>query len=207
VLRIQAEQMKVQFGSALTAETKSNAVITIPGLKGMPAKEIRVQNLAHIIQARMTEILEFVTYHLKQVELDARALSGGIILTGGGSQLMHLKQLTEYVTGLSARIGLPNEHLAANHIDELTKPMYSTCIGLILTGYNDFEHKRKEFESRYAKVEVPESFKKDETEEAEKAVKEEKTKAPKRKKEGSFWDKFKDGLIDVFREEPEKMLK
>lgn len=207
VLKIQAEQMKIQFGSALTNETKSNAVITIPGLKGMPAKEISVQNLAHIIQARMTEILEFVTYHLKQVELDARALSGGIILTGGGSQLMHLKQLTEYVTGLSARIGFPNEHLAANHIDELTKPMYSTCIGLILKGYNDFEHKRKEFENKFVKVEVPENFKKEEFESMEKQGKEEKIKAPKRKKLSSVWDMFKDGLIDVFKEEPDKMLK
>jgi cell division protein FtsA len=203
VLKIQAEQMKIQFGSALPAETKSNAVITIPGLKGMPAKEISVQSLAHIINARMTEILEFVTYHLKQVDLDARALSGGIILTGGGSQLMHLKQLTEYVTGLSARIGFPNEHLAANHIDELAKPMYSTCIGLILKGYNDYEQKRKEFESKFAKVEVPESLKKDEVEMVQQPRKEERVKAPKRR----IWDMFKDGLIDVFKEEPDKMLR
>ena len=46
-------------------------------------------------------------------------LNGGIILTGGGSQLKHLIQLTEYVTGLNARIGFPNEHLAAGHIEEL----------------------------------------------------------------------------------------
>jgi cell division protein FtsA len=57
-----------------------------------------------------------------------------IILTGGGSQLKHLIQLTEYCTGISARIGYPNEHLAPNHIDELKKPMYATCIGLILKG-------------------------------------------------------------------------
>ena len=73
--------------------------------------------------------------------LDSRALNGGIILTGGGSQLKHLIQLTEYTTGLNARIGLPNEHLAPNHIDELKKPMYSTCIGLILKGYSDYDHK------------------------------------------------------------------
>ncbi|OYW77278.1 MAG: cell division protein FtsA, partial [Sphingobacteriia bacterium 32-37-4] len=130
VLKTQAEAMKVQFGSALADEAKANAYITIPGLKGMPAKEISVKSLAQIIQARMGEILDFVTYHLKQVGLDHRALNGGIILTGGGSQLKHLIQLTEYTTGLNARIGLPNEHLAANHIDELKKPMYATCIGL-----------------------------------------------------------------------------
>ncbi len=99
--------------------------------------------MPQIIQARMSEILDFVTYHLKQVGLDSRALNGGVILTGGGSQLKHLIQLTEYVTGLNARIGYPNEHLAANHIDELKKPMYSTCIGLILKGYNDLNTKEK----------------------------------------------------------------
>jgi cell division protein FtsA len=155
VLKTQAEQMKVQFGSALANEAKANAFITIPGLRGMPAKEISVKNLSNIIQARMSEILDFVTYHLKQVGLDNKMLNGGIVLTGGGSQLKHVIQLTEYVTGLNSRIGYPNEHLSSGHIDELAKPMYSTCIGLILKGYDDYEHARKEFDMRYAKLEVP----------------------------------------------------
>jgi cell division protein FtsA len=143
VLKTQAEQMKVQFGYALADEAKSNAFITIPGLRGQTPKEISVKNLAHIIQARMQEILDFVLYHLKQVGLDNKLLNGGIILTGGGSQLKHLIQLTEYVTGINARIGFPNEHLASGHIEELAKPMYSTCIGLILKGYNDYENSVK----------------------------------------------------------------
>src|SRR5574343_193778 len=161
VLKTQAEAMKVQFGSALADEAKTNSFITIPGLKGMPAKEISVKSLAQIIQARMSEILDFVSYHLKQVGLDSRLLNGGVILTGGGSQLKHLMQLTEYVTGLNARIGYPNEHLASGYIDELTKPMYSTCIGLILKGYNDYERKKKEFVTSNAEVsiKVPEQFK------------------------------------------------
>src|ERR1700716_445867 len=160
VLKTQAEQMKVQFGSALAEEARSNAFITIPGLRGMAPKEISVKNLAGIIQARMSEIMDFVSYHLKQVGLDNRLLNGGAILTGGGSQLKHLIQLTEYVTGLNARIGFPNEHLAASHIEELAKPTYSTCIGLILKGYDDYEHNRKEFTDRHSKVEVPENLKK-----------------------------------------------
>src|SRR5256714_2090060 len=160
VLKTQAEQMKVQFGSALANETKTNAFITIPGLRGMPAKEISVKNLSNIIQARMSEILDFVTYHLKQVGLDNKMLNGGIILTGGGSQLKHLIQLTEYVTGLNCRIGLPTEHLASGHIEELARPTYSTCIGLILKGYDDYEHNRKQFENQFKKVDVPDGLKK-----------------------------------------------
>src|SRR5258708_2865067 len=148
--------MKIQFLNALSDEAKSNAFITIPGLRGMAPKEISVKNLAGIIQARMSEIMDFVSYHLKQVGLDNRLLNGGVILTGGGSQLKHLIQLTEYVTGLPARIGFPNEHLAAGHIEELAKPTYSTCIGLILKGYDDYENKNKQFEDAFIKIDVPE---------------------------------------------------
>ncbi|MFA6057114.1 MAG: cell division protein FtsA [Taibaiella sp.] len=146
VLRAQAEAMKVQFGMALADEAKTNAYITIPGLRGLPPKEISVKNLAHIIQARTEEILDYVMYHLKQVNLDKR-LFGGVILTGGGSQLNHLIQLTEYKTGLGARIGQPNEHLAGGHHESLNHPMYATCIGLILRGYSDFENGKMNFNS------------------------------------------------------------
>src|ERR1700693_4310210 len=160
VLKTQAEQMKVQFGSALSNEAKGNAFITIPGLRGMPAKEISVKNLANIIPARMSEIMDFVSYHLKQVGLDNKMLNGGIVLTGGGSQLRHLIQLTEYITGLNARIGYPTEHLAAGHIEELAEPTYTTCIGLILKGYSDYDHNRKEFEQDFRRVEVPDGLRK-----------------------------------------------
>jgi cell division protein FtsA len=207
VLKTQAEQMKMQFGSALANEAKGNAYITIPGLRGMPAKEISVKNLANIIQARMSEIMDFVTYHLKQVGLDNRMLNGGIILTGGGSQLKHLIQLTEYTTGLPARIGYPNEHLAAGHIEELAKPTYSTCIGLILKGYDDYEHDRKQFEKGFKKVGVPDGLKRSEAEMAEPTA-EEITQQQMKQRKGlsNFWGKFKDGIIDLFKEEEDKHL-
>lgn len=144
VLKAQAEQMKVQFGTALADEAHNNAYITIPGLRGLPHKEISVKNLAHIIEARMQEILDYVMYNLKQIGLENR-LHGGIILTGGGAQLKHMRQLTEFTTGLSTRIGFPNEHLAGGHSEALMSPMYATCIGLILRGYHDFENGRLRF--------------------------------------------------------------
>lgn len=209
VLKTQAEQMKTQFGSALSNEAKANAFITIPGMRGLPPKEISVKNLANIIQARMSEIMDFVTYHLKQVGMDNRMLNGGIVLTGGGSQLKHLIQLTEYVTGLNARIGYPNEHLASGHIDELTKPMYATCIGLILKGYDDYERNRKQFERHFRPVEIPRELQKTTTVEKSLPVEETSVPVSNRKAElgiNRFWSKFKDNLIDLFKEEEDQHL-
>jgi cell division protein FtsA len=214
VLKTQAEQMKIQFGSALSDETLSNAYITIPGLRGQQAKEISVKNLSHIIQARMQEVLEFVVYHLKQVGLDNKLLNGGIILTGGGSQLKHLIQLTEYVTGITARIGFPNEHLASGHIEELAKPMYATCIGLILKGYNDYENilkYRHEGSEPLAAPRQEEAVTDEEiVPEAEKPRRERvrmrKIDVGARKSLKDFMDSMKKGLIDLFKEEEDSRL-
>jgi cell division protein FtsA len=204
VLRTQAEQMKVQFGSALADEAKSNAFITIPGIRGMAPKEISVKNLANIIQARMSEIMDFVSYHLKQVGLDNRMLNGGVILTGGGSQLKHLIQLTEYVTGLNARIGYPNEHLAAGHIDELAKPMYSTCIGLILKGYNVYENSlinQVGMGQQNVDVMMPQPVTAAESAEDTILIGQKMNKKGRTLK--SFLDNIKGGIIQIFQEEDE----
>lgn len=218
VLKTQAEQMKIQFGSALADETKTNAYITIPGLRGQHPKEISVKNLAHIIQARMQEILDFVVYHLKQVGLDNKLLNGGIILTGGGSQLKHLIQLTEYVTGISARTGYPNEHLASGHIEELAKPMYATCIGLILKGYNDYENTLKASENglaiRLRPEEAPEAAAETEGGDSDAAKGGRREREPRkpmipvgpRKSLKEFMDSMKRGLIEMFREEDDARL-
>ncbi|CAN5756950.1 cell division protein FtsA [soil metagenome] len=209
VLKSQAEAMKVQFGSALAQEAKSNAIITIPGIRGMPPKQVSVKTLAQIVQARMSEILDFVTYHLKQVGMDSRTLNGGIILTGGGSQLKHLIQLTEYQTGLNARIGYPNEHLASGYIEELTKPMYSTCIGLILKGYSDFERQRKDFVTSNSEVSVPKDFTRPLTaDEIQKEIAIQQVPVAEiRKRNKSIWDKMKDSIYEIFKEEEDQELK
>lgn len=209
VLKSQAEQMKVQFGSALADEAKSNAYITIPGLRGMSPKEISVKNLAGIIQARMSEILDFVSYHLKQVGLENKMLNGGIILTGGGSQLKHLIQLAEYITGLDARIGFPNEHLASGHIEELAKPMYSTCIGLILKGYNVYENNLEKEKFVLLRANTLDEKTEDQTtrktKSGEKGIGRERIRK-RNKSLKDFMDSIKGGLIELFKEEGDEQL-
>ena len=133
----QAEMLKMKFGSALASESLDNEIVCIPGLKGHLAKEISVRNLASIIQARMEEIVELVYYEIQNSGYEKK-LIGWIVVTGGGSQLKHITQLFEYITAMDTRIGYPTEHLANNnHIENLTSPMYSTGIGLVLKGFEN----------------------------------------------------------------------
>lgn len=203
VLKAHAERMKIMFGSALAEEAQKNAYISIPSLRGLPSRNIAVRNLAAIIQARMTEILEFVSYNLKQVGLDSRSLHGGIVLTGGGSQLKHLIQLTEYITGLNARIGYPNEHLMTGHYEELSKPMYSTCIGLILKGYNVYENSHNRLLERDAEPASPMTPTVELPEEPQDQAVIGVSGGKNRRTLKDFMESIKTGLIDLFKEEAE----
>jgi cell division protein FtsA len=143
ILGRQAEQLKIQFGSALGDLAQEDKVVTIPGISGRDPKEISFRSLAYIIQSRMEEILDHVIYEIETSGV-ADKLSAGIVLTGGGALLRHLPQLVKFKTGYDVRVGYPNEHLAAESIEEVNQPMFSTSIGLLLKGYESMQKVKEE---------------------------------------------------------------
>ncbi|HZY79948.1 MAG TPA: cell division protein FtsA [Cyclobacteriaceae bacterium] len=140
VMSKQAEQLKTRFGKAIAEEASPNEVVSIPGIRNRTAKEISVKNLSSIIQARMEEIIEMAHVEIINSGYENR-LAGGIVITGGGSQLSNLKQLVEYMTGMDARIGYPNEHLGRGKIEAVKSPMYATAVGLVLAGFRSLDER------------------------------------------------------------------
>ncbi len=135
IIEKQAELLKIKFGSTWPGENKDNEIVSIPGLRGREPKEITLKNLSKIIHARVVEIIEQVYVEIKNYghEEQKKKLIAGIVLTGGGSQLQHLKQLVEYITAMDTRVGYPNEHLAGDSDSETTSPMYATAVGLVMS--------------------------------------------------------------------------
>ncbi len=157
IIRVQAEELKKRFGSALASENRDEEVVSIPGLKGRNAKEISLRNLAHIIQARMEEIIENVLYEIKNSGYEKKLIAG-IVLTGGGSQLKHAAQLTEFITGMDTRIGYPNEHLAKSLSGDTASPMHATGIGLVIKGLDEKEFIKKSPDQKPAKTGIASDF-------------------------------------------------
>tara|TARA_R110002012_G_scaffold321684_1_gene550645 strand:+ start:20279 stop:21607 length:1329 start_codon:yes stop_codon:yes gene_type:complete len=149
VMQNQAELLKTKFGKAITEEANPNEIVSIPGLRNRAPKEISIRNLASIIQARMEEIIEIVQNEIMQSG-HYKKLAGGIVLTGGGSQLQFISQLFEYMTGLDTRIGYPNEHLGKSVIEEVKSPMYATSVGLVLAGFKALDDRDQGYANRTA---------------------------------------------------------
>ncbi len=139
IIKHYAEEVKVKFGSALASENRDDEVVSIPGIRGRDPKEISFKNLAHIIQARLEEIFELVNYEIQKAKSDNQLIAG-IVLTGGGAMMRHIQQLAEFKTGLEVRIGYPNEHLNQTEMKELSSPMYSTGIGIVIETIARMEH-------------------------------------------------------------------
>ena len=155
IIEKQAELLKVKFGSAWPGENKDNEIVSIPGLRGREPKEITLKNLSKIIHARVVEIIEQVYLEIKNYghEEQKKKLIAGIVLTGGGAQLKHIKQLVEYITGMDTRIGYPNEHLAGDSDTETTSPVYATAVGLVLNSLEiNSKHRHKEDEPEQEEV-------------------------------------------------------
>ena len=196
IIEKQAELLKVKFGSAWPGENKDNEIVSIPGLRGREPKEISLKNLSKIIHARVVEIIEQVYAEIKLYghEDTKKKLIAGIVLTGGGAELKHIKQLVEYITGMDTRIGYPNEHLAGDSNEELSSPIYATAVGLVMNSIRNntksatplVELKKKEteqvFEIKEEQVEVEKQ-----TEISEKETTETKIKR-------SFFDKYIDKI-------------
>ena len=134
IIEKQAEQLKVRFGSAWPGENKENEIVSIPGLRGQEPKEISLKNLSKIIHARVVEIIEMVFSEIKAYGYDnpRKKLIAGIVLTGGGSELKHIKQLVEYITGITTRIGFPSEHISGESAKLVSRPLFATAVGLMM---------------------------------------------------------------------------
>jgi cell division protein FtsA len=195
IIEKQAELLKVKFGSAWPGDNKDNEIVSIPGLRGRDPKEITLKNLSKIINARVIEIIEQVFLEIKNYghEEPKKKLIAGIVLTGGGAELKHIKQLVEYVTGMDTRIGYPNENLAGDSDESLSSPQYATAVGLLMNGLNKIEKAKK------AKTAQQHFQEKPKAEEAKEEVKketiiEEEYKEPKKSIFEKWGDKFRDFL-------------
>jgi cell division protein FtsA len=160
IIEKQAELLKVKFGSAWPGENKDNEIVSIPGLRGRDPKEISLKNLSKIIHARVVEIIEQVFTEIKAYghEDPRKKLIAGIVLTGGGSQLQHIKQLVEYITGMDTRIGYPNEHLAGNSGEEISSPLFATAVGLVMNSIENNSNSAYKIELKEVVAEAPKAI-------------------------------------------------
>jgi len=132
-----AERIKLDAGCCWEGLFRVDDDIIVPGIGGRPPMPIPRSQLMAIIRPRMEEIFRMVKEKLDKLSL-SRPLGGGVVLTGGGAQLLGVAELASYIFRLPVRIGIPLS--VGGLVEEYRNPMYATAVGLVLEG-NDREQK------------------------------------------------------------------
>jgi cell division protein FtsA len=132
-----AERIKIEAGCCWETMLEADDDIIVPGVGGRPPLPIPKSQILTIIHPRMEEIFKMVKEELDKLNL-SRPLGGGIVLTGGGSQLLGAAELAAHVFKMPVRVGSP---LSVGGLEEeYRSPVYATAVGLVLEG-NDREGK------------------------------------------------------------------
>ncbi len=199
ILERQAEELKKQYGSALPEKSQEEIIISVPGLKGRPPKEMSLNTLSLIIKARIEEIVHAVMFQL-EVSGKARKLGAGMVICGGGSLLKNVRQLFSHLTGYDVRIGYPNEYLTSDVVEEINQPQFATSVGLIMKG---FEMQQTAHETKKT-IEIMTGKEPEEKEEPAKPDKKQKEKKKQRDEDAPEGEKVK--LLDLFKTKVSKFF-
>lgn len=143
-----AEKLKVNFGTCIVEKSNANHYMALPQFHAVPPRQINETFLAKIINMRVqNDILDQVK---KEIEDSGYAdkLNAGVVLTGGGATLKHIKELCQYTLQKPVRIGVPEFGFVHNISSELKHPMYATALGLLKYGIEERGREMVEMEEQ-----------------------------------------------------------
>ena len=81
----------------------------------------------------MEETFKLVKEKLSRLSF-SRPLGGGVVLTGGGAQLLGTPDLAAHVFNMPVRVGVPLP--VGGLVSDYRSPAYATAVGLVLEGYD-----------------------------------------------------------------------
>jgi cell division protein FtsA len=124
-----AELIKRQFGSAVSAATAGNSLVELPVPENRGPREAPRRLVNRILEARAQELFQYVLREVGRAGME-RCLIGGVVLTGGGTNLPGICDVAEVVLNCQARKGLPLG--IAGWPEEIDGPEWSTAAGLAM---------------------------------------------------------------------------
>ena len=127
-----AEQLKRTYGGCLNVLSNPGENLEIPGLGGRKSRTLPREELARIIDLRVTELLGIIAKEIHRAGPTIPVLAGAV-LSGGSSLVQGLPELFEDILHLSTRIGYPI--VVGGLTDVIHNPAYATGVGLVLYGH------------------------------------------------------------------------
>ncbi len=127
----QVEKLKKRYGTAVADLTPDDIIQVRNSSRSL--KSILRLNLAAVIEARMTDIAEYVWNEIRDAGF-GKKLSAGIVLTGGGAGLKNIDELFRRVTGQEVRVACAEMGVATESLEKVSSPASTVAVSLLLRG-------------------------------------------------------------------------
>ena len=125
------ESLKCRYGSAVVSQTPDELITVKGGSRAI--KPIQRLNLAAVIEARMSDIAEYVWTEIKESGY-AKKLAAGIVLTGGTSALANIADLFQKITKQEVRVACAEMGVATESLEKVSSPNLTMAVSLLLRG-------------------------------------------------------------------------
>ena len=133
-----SREIKERHGAAFVYSNFKNEEFEYKAADGRNIKKCdRLELVSGIITPRIDRILYGIKEIINKNNYGDEFLSGGIILTGGGSSLSGMAEAFEKVFNCSVRTGTPNSDKVVGSDEALLNPSYTAAIGAIVSHFSD----------------------------------------------------------------------
>jgi cell division protein FtsA len=127
----EAEKIKREHGCAWSEVLGEDTPLEIASVGDRPPRTVFARMLCDIVEPRAQELLTLVREELRRAGLDSQ-IPAGLVLSGGAAHLRGLPELAEQMFALPVRLASPRGLADMN--EEVSRPEYSTAVGLVLYG-------------------------------------------------------------------------
>ena len=127
----EAEEIKHNFGVAMTSMVKEDEMIEVPSVGGRNNRTMKKQVLASIIEDRFREIFELIAHEIEKTHFHT-LMASGVVITGGTCIMPGADQLASQVLNLPVRVGFPENISGLREM--IYSPKYATSVGLVRYG-------------------------------------------------------------------------
>ena len=135
-----AENIKKAYGACMPGKLSAlgEKSIQIVDENDEPTAQVTVKYISEIITARMKEIIEALLYHIQASGYASEdTLRAGVVVTGGGAELVNCANYIKDISGYSVKIGYPRRFFSCEGCPEAAETSAATSMGMILAAKSD----------------------------------------------------------------------
>lgn len=130
-----AEIIKMKYGTCLDEGLSENKKLVIQGVGQGETKDVPLDFLEQIVEARASEILE-AAYYIIEKSGYLNKIPTGLVITGGTAYLEHIKELARAITGMRVRLANAQGNISESSKISCFDTNSSSIVGALIDSFN-----------------------------------------------------------------------